>query len=81
MDDFSKRMDWEKTKFEGLKDWLDEHLPKITDLGVVEVSASSPSRIDLGAGAACIIRTRDIHQPNVAHLVQHGFVKGNHKQR
>ena len=65
VNDFSKRMKWEKVKFEGLKEWLDEHLPKITDLGVVEVSASSPSRIDLGAGTACIIRTRDIHQPNV----------------
>ena len=63
--DFSKRLEWEQVKFAALNKWLDEHMPKITDLGIVEVSASSPSRVDLGAGMTCIINTRDIHQPNV----------------
>jgi hypothetical protein len=26
--DFAKRVEWEKPKFEALKKWLDEHLPK-----------------------------------------------------
>lgn len=63
--DFPKRMEWEKEKFEVFKSWVDKYMPTITNLGVVEVSESSPSRIDLSAGAACILTTRDIHNPNV----------------
>jgi len=31
--DYPKRMEWEKAKFAALKDWLNEHLPKVKDLG------------------------------------------------
>jgi hypothetical protein len=68
MADFSPRLEWDKTKFATLKKWFDEHLPKLTNLGVVEVSESSPSRIELGPDAACIINTRIIHHPNVTNL-------------
>jgi len=61
--DFSKRLEWDKAKFNALIKWLDEHAPKATELGVVMVSASSPSRVDLGGGAACILRTREIDNP------------------
>jgi hypothetical protein len=61
MADFPKRLDWDRARF-------DEHLPKLKDLGVVEVSESSPSRVDLGADLACVIRTRVMHHPNVTNL-------------
>lgn len=65
INDFSQRLEWDKAKFAALEKWFDEHMPKVTDLGVVEVSESSPTRVDLGAGMACIITVRDIHTPNV----------------
>ena len=65
MADFLPRLAWDKAKFALLKKWFDEHLPKIKDLGVVEVSESSPSHIDLGADVGCNIKTRIIHHPNV----------------
>jgi hypothetical protein len=55
--DLSKRMEWEKAEFVTLNKWLDEHMPS-KDLGVVEVSISSPGRFELGTGAACIIKTQ-----------------------
>jgi hypothetical protein len=70
--DFSKRLEWEKAKFVVLNKWLDENMPS-TDLGEVEVSVSNPKRVELGAGAACIITTRlistqTIHPPNETNL-------------
>jgi hypothetical protein len=50
-------------------------MPKLTDLGVVEVSPSNPTRIDLGAGTACIITTRDIHAANVPYWLSFVFAK------
>jgi hypothetical protein len=63
--DIPRREAWDRAKYETLKKWLDDHLPKLTDLGVVAVSLSHPSRVDLGAGMACIITTRDIHTAEV----------------
>jgi len=37
--------------------WLYERLPKFKDLGVVEISASAPTRLALGNGKDCIITT------------------------
>ena len=54
--DFSKRLEWDKSKFEAVKKWLEDHAPKVTDLGVVVVSASQLTRVDLGGGTACQIR-------------------------
>jgi hypothetical protein len=65
VDIFPKRLAWDKAKFAAMKQWFDEHMPKITDLGVVKLLASGPTRVDLGAGTACIVRTRDIRRPNV----------------
>ena len=66
--DFAARLKWDKARFDTLKKWFDAHLPKLTDLGVVEVSESKPSRINLGANEACIINARVIHHPNVTNL-------------
>lgn len=66
--ELSKRLVWEKAKFDALKKWLDEHMPKLNDLGVVELSESSPLRLDLGAGTACSLTTRILHAPTVTNL-------------
>ena len=63
--DIPRREAWDRAKYETLKKWLDDHLPKLTDLGVVTVSPSHPSRVDLGAEMACVITTRDIHTTDV----------------
>ena len=66
--DITARMAWDKTQFELLRQWLEGHLPKVTDLGVVEVSESKPTRVELGAGAACILTTRVLNHPDVTNL-------------
>jgi hypothetical protein len=66
--DFAKRGEWDRTKFEALKQWLDAHLAKITNLGVVEVSESSARRLVLSTNSACIITTRILHHPSVTNL-------------
>ena len=43
--DFAKRLEWERGKFDALKKWLDQHMPRLTELGLVEVSESSPRRL------------------------------------
>ena len=53
--DFARRLDWEKVKLSLVEKWLDDHLPKMTDLGVVEVSSNAPSRVALGNGKTCLI--------------------------
>jgi hypothetical protein len=63
--DFPKRLKWEETKFDALKKWFGDHLPTIPDLGVVEVSASGPTRVALGTNLACIIKTEVVNQPGV----------------
>jgi hypothetical protein len=61
--DFSKRLEWEKAKFAAVTQWLDEHVPQ-TDLGVVVVSESHPTRISVGEAAAFVqvIRQRPFSQ-------------------
>lgn len=53
--DFDKRLDWDKAELAGLIKWLDDHLPKFKDLGIVEVSASAPARVILANGEDCTI--------------------------
>lgn len=63
--DYYKRVSWEMAKFNAMKEWLDQHLPKVKDLGTVEVT-NSPSgsisrignRIELGEGKSCLIDFR-----------------------
>ena len=62
--DFARRLEWEKAKLQLFEKWLDEHLPKMTYLGVVEVSSDAPSRVALGNGKFCIIRTVIPIQPD-----------------
>lgn len=59
--DIPRREAWDKSRYEALKKWLTGHLPGLTDLGVVRVSISHSSRVDLGGGSACVLTTRDIH--------------------
>ncbi len=66
--DFAKRLEWDKAKFDTLKKWFDAHLPKLTELGVVEVSEARPSRVNLEADKTGIIKARVIHHPNVTNL-------------
>jgi hypothetical protein len=62
--DYDKRLSWEMTKFDAVKEWLDQHLPKVKDLGTVEVTNTPPdsishgggNRLDLGGGKICIIQ-------------------------
>jgi len=63
--DFVRRMKWDKAGFASLKKWLDQHLPKLTDLGVVKVSSDAPSRVTLGKGKTCLITTRILTQPEM----------------
>jgi hypothetical protein len=63
--DFAPRLDWDKAGFASLKQWLDQHLPKLTDLGVVEVSSNAPSQVTLGNGKTCIITTRILTRPEM----------------
>ena len=62
--DYFRRVSWEMTKFDAMKKWLDQHLPKIKDLGTIEVTNIPPdsisqgggNRMDLGGGKICIIQ-------------------------
>jgi hypothetical protein len=40
--DFAKRLDWDTNRFASVKNWLEGHLPKLTDLGVVQIPEVSP---------------------------------------
>ena len=64
-DDFEKRLEWDKARFALLKKWLDEHLPRIKDLGEVDVSEAAPSRVSLDKDRTCIIKTQINRHPNV----------------
>lgn len=67
IDDFSKRLEWEKAKFDALNKWLDQHLP-IVDLGVLQVSAYSTTRVVLADGSACLIEPRPTPSPTAPEL-------------
>ena len=59
--DIPAREIWDNVKFEKLEGWLNEHMPRLIDLGEVEVATNQPTRMDLGAGTVCVIKTQDIH--------------------
>jgi hypothetical protein len=73
-DDFEKRLAWDKAKLAEIARWLDEHLPKFKDLGIVEVSASAPARIGLGNGKDCVITTRIGTVPASTNWYYHAIV-------
>lgn len=62
--DYYRRVSWDMAKFDAVKEWLDQHLPKIKDLGTVEVTNTPPgaishgggNRLDLGGGKIGIIQ-------------------------
>ena len=56
--DLARRQDWDKAKYELATQWLDRHLPKLTDLGVVKISSEAPSRIALGNGKTCLVTSQ-----------------------
>ncbi len=66
--DYYKRVSWEMTKFNAMKEWLNQHLPKVKDLGTVEVTNTPPNsisrgggnRIDLGDGKICVIQIQPL---------------------
>jgi len=62
--DFAKRLEWDKAKFAAFNKWLDDHQPKVTDLGIVEFSAAKPIRVDLDGGKSCFLRTWGIVNPS-----------------
>lgn len=67
--DYDKRVSWEMAKFDAVKQWLDQHLPKIKDLGTIEVtntpfnsiSRGGGNRIDLGDGKICVIQIQPLN--------------------
>jgi hypothetical protein len=81
--DFYKRLDWEKAKFDTLNKWLDAHIPQ-TDLGEVEIPVvvmrNHPPQpfpekhIDLGGGTTCILGA-SITGSGEASFCQVGVVK------
>ena len=73
-DDFEKRLEWDKAKLAEITRWLDERLPKFKDLGVVEISASAPTRLSLGNGKECIIATRIDAEPASTNYYYHAIV-------
>jgi len=66
--DYYQRVSWETTKLDAMKEWLDQHLPKVIDLGVVEVTNTPPelisrgggNRIPLGGGNTCVIQIQPL---------------------
>jgi hypothetical protein len=51
--DFARRLEWDKNRFAAVKKWLDGHLPKLTDFGIVQVAEVSPlPEPNRGPGAA-----------------------------
>jgi hypothetical protein len=66
--DYGKRLKWEKARFDALEKWLNEHLPKQIDLGVVEVSPTKPRRLDLGGGSVCVLTASILMIPNSTKL-------------
>jgi hypothetical protein len=56
--DLTRRIEWEKDRFDVLKKKLNDVLPKMTDLGTIEVSTNAPIHVDLGDGKICVIKTQ-----------------------
>lgn len=45
--DFDRRFEWDKAHFALIKKWLGRYLPRIKDLGTVEVMESAPTKVKL----------------------------------
>ena len=73
-DDFEKRLGWDKAKLAEITGWLDDHLPKFKDMGIVEISASAPTRLALGNGKDCIITARIDTGPASTNYYYHATV-------
>jgi hypothetical protein len=54
--DFPQRLEWEKAKFAALTQWLENHLPPMTDLGELAISKTKLTSVDLGGGTKCELR-------------------------
>ncbi len=48
--DFEERLKWDLEQFQDIKKWLDDHLAKVTELGVIELSDHTPARVHLEDG-------------------------------
>jgi len=74
-EDLARRETWEKARFDNLKQWLEDHMPKVIDLGAVEVSFSHPTRVDLGGGMTCELTTLDQHAPTAPFWISIHYAK------
>lgn len=63
--DFDKRFDWDKAHYALIKKWFDQHLPRVKDLGTVEVMDSAAAKVKLDKNRTCIIKTQVNRHPNV----------------
>lgn len=54
--DFPQRLEWEKAKFAALTQWLENHLPPMTDLGKLAISTTKPTSVELVGGTKCELR-------------------------
>ena len=54
-DDFEARLEWDRQQFEEIKSWLAEHLPKATDLGVIQIANYTEIRLHLETGEDCYV--------------------------
>jgi hypothetical protein len=73
--DIPARNIWDRAQFAKVLSWLDNHMPKVTELGEVEVSLEKPTRIDLGTGVGCIVRTQDLHCDTVPYWLSFDLEK------
>ena len=66
--DFDRRLEWDKAKFDLMKQWLNRHLPRVNDLGAVEVTNTPPdaipshrgNRVDFGGGKIGLIQIQPL---------------------
>lgn len=63
--DFEERFEWDKAHFALIKKWFNQHLPRIKDLGTVEVMESAPTRVKLDRNRTCVIKTQINRHPDV----------------
>ena len=73
--DIPAREAWDNAKYAKLQGWLNDHMPRITDLGKVDVSTNHTTRLNLGEGTVCILTTRDIHCDNVPYWLSIDLAK------
>lgn len=66
--DLQRRMVWDRKKLTEFEQWQDQHMPKLIDLGVVKLSDSEETRVDLGGNSACLIATRVVVPPGMTNF-------------